>query len=137
MYSKAIAEYKEDPSYPIGRFQFSDYIGYRTWWDLFNTVYGIDDIANTSDPRIQIILDYNGLDASYTPSNGDALLLPPMGVLDGTIPVTFQVGGGSAAPADSAVSGEVQTVDGAADPAAAETQAANPDEFVQMDQDPT
>ncbi|MCR5200090.1 MAG: hypothetical protein K6C38_03115 [Saccharofermentans sp.] len=127
----------QDPSYPIGRFQFSDYIGYRTWWDLFNTVYGINDIANTSDPRIQIILDYNGLDASYTPSNGDALLLPPMGVLDGTIPVTFQVGGGSAAPADSAVSGEVQTVDSAADPAAAETQAANPDEFVQMDQDPT
>ncbi|MBR4493079.1 MAG: hypothetical protein IKP14_00005, partial [Clostridiales bacterium] len=128
----------QDPSYPIGRFQFSEYIGYRTWWDLFNTVYGIDDIANTSDARIQIILDYNGLDASYTPSNGDQLLLPPVGVLDGTIPVTFQVGGGSA-PADtsSAVSGEVQTVDGAADPAAAETGAANPDEFVAMAEDPT
>ncbi|MBP3809596.1 MAG: hypothetical protein ILA15_02590 [Clostridiales bacterium] len=128
----------QDPSYPIGRFQFSDYIGYRTWWDLFNTVYGIDDIANTSDARIQIILDYNGLDASYTPSNGDQLLLPPVGVLDGTIPVTFQVGGGSA-PADtsSTVSGEVQTVDGAADPAAAETEAANPDEFVAMAEDPT
>lgn len=128
----------QDPSYPIGRFQFSDYIGYRTWWDLFNTVYGIDDIANTSDARIQIILDYNGLDASYTPSNGDQLLLPPVGVLDGTIPVTFQVAGSTPADTSSAVSGEVQTVDGAAaDPAAAETQAAAADEFVQLDQDPT
>ena len=128
----------QDPSYPIGRFQFSEYIGYRTWWDLFNTVYGIDDIANTSDPRIQIILNYNGLDASYTPSSGDALLLPPVGVLDGTIPVTFQVGGAASADSSTAVSGEVQTVDGAADPATAETAAAaNPDEFVQMDQDPT
>ena len=128
----------QDPSYPIGRFQFSEYIGYRTWWDLFNTVYGIDDIANTSDPRIQIILNYNGLDASYTPSSGDALLLPPVGVLDGTIPVTFQVGGASSADSSTGVSGEVQTVDGAADPATAETAAAaNPDEFVQMDQDPT
>ncbi len=109
----------QDPSYPIGRFEFSEYIGYRTWWDLFNNVYGIDDIANTSDARIQIILDYNGLDASYTPSAGDQLLLPPVGVLDGTIPVTFQVGGGSTT---SAVSGEVQTVDGAS-----ETEAAAPD----------
>lgn len=126
----------QDPSYPIGWFQFSEYIGYRTWWDLFNTVYGIDDIANTSDPRIQIILNYNGLDASYVPSNGDQLLLPPVGVLDGTIPVTFQVGGASApADASTGVSGEVQTVDGAE--GAAETAAANPDEFVQMDQDPT
>ncbi|MBR1798140.1 MAG: hypothetical protein IJ757_09080 [Clostridiales bacterium] len=105
----------QDPSYPIGRFQFSDYVGYRTWWDLFNTVYGIDDIANTSDPRIQIILDYNGLDASYTPGNGDSLLLPPMGVLDGTIPVTFRVGGASTSDSSSTVSGEVQTVDGAAE----------------------
>jgi len=130
----------QDPSYPIGRFQFSEYIGYRTWWDLFNTVYGIDDIANTSDPRIQIILNYNGLDASYTPSSGDGLLLPPVGVLDGTIPVTFQVAG-SAAADSTGVTGEVQTVDGAADPAAADPAAAdaaaNPDEFVQMDQDPT
>ena len=120
----------QDPSYPIGRFQFSDYIGYRTWWDLFNNVYGIDDIANTSDPRIQIILSYNGLDASYTPSTGDALLLPPVGVLDGTIPVTFQAGGASSS-ASSGVSGEIQTVEGAAeteaapaDPAAADAAAA-------------
>ena len=128
----------QDPSYPIGRFQFSEYIGYRTWWDLFNTVYGIDDLANTSDARIQIILDYNGLDNTYTPSAGDSLLLPPVGVLDGTIPVTFQVG--STASSSSAVSGEIQTVEGgdetaaadpaadaaAADPAAADAAAADP-----------
>ena len=106
----------QDPSYPIGRFQFSDNIGFRTWWDLFNNVYGINDIANTSDPRIQIIVQYNGLDASYTPSTGDQLLLPPVGVLDGTIPVTFQVG--ATAPSDGGanqVSGVIQTVDGAAE----------------------
>lgn len=106
----------QDPSYPIGRFQFSDNIGFRTWWDLFNNVYGINDIANTSDPRIQIIVQYNGLDASYTPSTGDQLLLPPVGVLDGTIPVTFQVG--ATATSDGGanqVSGEIQTVDGAAE----------------------
>ena len=102
----------QDPSYPIGRFQFSENIGFRTWWDLFNTVYGINDIANTSDPRIQIIVNYNGLDASYTPSSGDVLLLPPVGVLDGTIPVTFSVGSTGNAGSDNTVSGEVQTVDG-------------------------
>ena len=117
----------QDPSYPIGRFQFSEYIGYRTWWDLFNNVYGINDIANTSDPRIQIILSYNGLDASYTPSTGDQLLLPPVGVLDGTIPVTFQVGSTTSADSTTSVSGEVQTVDGATETepseVAAETEA--------------
>ena len=109
----------QDPSYPIGRFQFSDYIGYRTWWDLFNNVYGINDIANTSDPRIQIILDYNGLDSTYTPNVGDELLLPPVGVLDGTIPVTFRVGGATSEQTPAEVSGEVQTVDGQAEPEAA------------------
>ncbi|MCQ2516035.1 MAG: hypothetical protein MJ094_04150 [Saccharofermentans sp.] len=103
-----------DPSAPIGMFQFSDNIGYRTWWDLFNNVYGINDIANTSDPRISIIVSYNGLDASYSPNSGDALLLPPVGVLDGTIPVTFRVGGSTGAT-ENAVSGEVQTIDGPAD----------------------
>lgn len=112
----------QDPSYPIGRFQFSESIGYRTWWDLFNTVYGINDIANTSDPRIQIILSYNGFDASYTPNIGDSILLPPVGVLDGTIPVTFQAGTTVVANPDNQVTGEVQTTEGAG----AETQAAAP-----------
>lgn len=100
-----------DPSAPIGMFQFSDYIGYRTWWDLFNTVYGIDDLANESDPRISIIISYNGLDASYSPNSGDSLLLPPVGVLDGTIPVTFRVGSPSGSSTNN-VSGQITTVDG-------------------------
>ena len=86
-----------DPSAPIGYFHFQDdYIGFRTWWDLFHQVYGIDDLENEADPRIAVIINYNGLAADYTPSNGDMLLLPPVGVLDGTIPVTFQVGSASA-----------------------------------------
>jgi len=116
-----------DPSAPIGKFQFSDNIGYRTWWDLFNTVYGISDIANTSDPRISIIISYNGLDASYTPSSGDVLLLPPVGVLDGTIPVTFVASSATTSSdttADNSVNGEVQTVDGSTTESAAETDAA-------------
>ncbi|MBQ4271264.1 MAG: hypothetical protein II718_05520 [Clostridiales bacterium] len=104
-----------DPSAPIGKFCFSDYIGYRTWWDLFNQAYGIDDIANESDPRIDIIINYNGLDpATYSPSSGDELLLPPLGVLDGSIPVTFTVGAASnASSSDDVISGEAQVVDGA------------------------
>lgn len=109
-----------DPSAPIGMFQFSDNIGFRTWWDLFNNVYGINDLANTSDPRISVIVSYNGLDASYSPNSGDALLLPPVGVLDGTIPVTFRVGT-SAGSTDNAVSGEIQTIDGPADDGATVT----------------
>ncbi len=110
----------QDPSAPIGMFQFSDNIGFRTWWDLFNNVYGINDLANTSDPRISIIVSYNGLDASYSPNSGDALLLPPVGVLDGTIPVTFRVGGSTGAT-ENAVSGEVQTIDGPVDDGATVT----------------
>ncbi len=84
-----------DPSAPIGMFTFSnDYVGFRTWWDLFNQVYGIDDLANESDPRIATIITYNGLDpANYRPNGGDSLLLPPLGVINGQIPNTFQVGG--------------------------------------------
>ena len=114
-----------DPSAPIGKFCFSEYIGYRTWWDLFNQVYGIDDIANESDPRIDIIINYNGLDpATYSPSSGDELLLPPLGVLDGTIPVTFTVGAASNAESSDVVSGDVQVVDGdAADSGEAQDEA--------------
>ena len=82
-----------DASAPIGYFAFSDFIGYRTWWDLFHTVYDID-IENCSDPRIATILTYNKLDpATYTgPNSGDKLLLPPLGVLTGEIPITFNAG---------------------------------------------
>ncbi len=87
-----------DASAPIGYFVFSDYIGYRTWWDVFHTVYNID-IENCSDPRIATIITYNKLDpATYTgPNSGDKLLLPPKGVLTGEIPITFNAGGSSTA----------------------------------------
>lgn len=87
-----------DASAPIGYFVFSDYIGYRTWWDLFHTVYNID-IENCSDPRIATLITYNKLDpATYTgPNSGDKLLLPPKGVLTGEIPITFNAGGSSTA----------------------------------------
>lgn len=85
-----------DPSAPIGYFKFSDHIGYRTWWDLFHTVYNID-IDKNNDPRIAIILKYNKLDpATYTgPNSEDMLLLPPRGVVTGEIPITFNAGGSS------------------------------------------
>jgi hypothetical protein len=85
-----------DASAPIGYFVFSDYTGYRTWWDLFHTVYNID-IENCSDPRIATIITYNKLDpATYTgPNNGDHLLLPPRGVITGEIPITFNAGTGT------------------------------------------
>ncbi|MCQ2532966.1 MAG: hypothetical protein MJ172_00110 [Clostridia bacterium] len=92
-----------DPSAPIGRFVFSDYIGYRTWRDLLFNVYGIT-IEETNDPRIAAIVAYNGLETGYTPHSGDILLLPPMGVLDGSIPVTFSVNGST--PTETTV-GEV------------------------------
>ena len=81
-----------DASAPIGYFVFSDNIGYRTWWDVFHYVYGID-LENNKDPRIATIITYNKLDpTSYTPNSGDKLLLPPPGVLTGEIDVTFNAG---------------------------------------------
>ena len=86
----------EDKSAPIGYYVFSDSIGFRTWWDLFHYVYKID-LDNENDPRIQTIIKYNGQDPStYTPHSGDRLLLPPLGVIAGTIPVTFKPGGTAA-----------------------------------------
>ena len=85
----------EDKSAPIGVFVFSDSVGFRTWWDLFHYVYKID-LDNELDPRIQTIIKYNAQDpATYTPHSGDRLLLPPLGVIAGTIPVTFKPGGTS------------------------------------------
>ncbi len=83
-----------DPSAPIGYFWFSDYIGYRTWWDVFHYVYGID-IKDNRDTRINTILTYNKLDpASYSgPNPDDRLLLPPLGVITGEIPPTWNAGG--------------------------------------------
>ena len=99
----------EDKSAPIGYFVFSDSVGFRTWWDLFHYVYKID-LDNANDPRIQTIIKYNGQDpATYTPHSGDRLLLPPLGVIAGTIPVTFKPGGtpaGGETSAAAAAGGE-------------------------------
>jgi hypothetical protein len=62
---------------PIGVFRFSDQTGYRTWWDLFHYVYGID-IESDTDPRISQIITYNGREAGYLPAPGDGVLLPPL-----------------------------------------------------------
>ena len=82
---------------PIGYFVFSDYIGYRTWWDVFHYVYGID-IEDSTDPRIAMILtyQYNNLDpATYKPNSGDKIVLPPSGIFSGEITTE------TAAPAES------------------------------------
>ena len=68
---------------PIGVFVFSDKSGCRTWWDLFNTVYGIK-IESETDARVTTILTYNGLDTSYVPKAGDEIKLPPAAMLQGT-----------------------------------------------------
>ena len=90
----------QDPSAPIASFQFSDYVGFRTWWDLFNYVYNIQ-LSNFNDPRIQKIREYNRLPDDYTPGSGDTILLPPPGVLDGSIPITFIPGETQAAGGES------------------------------------
>ena len=83
----------DNPSAPIGSFKFSDYIGRRTWWDLFYYVYGVK-LSDMNDPMIKKIKQYNNFPDSYTPNSGDTVLLPPQGVLDGTVPNTFIPGGG-------------------------------------------
>ena len=57
-------------------FEFSDDTGFRTWWDLFYTVYGIK-LDKNDDPRIATIIAYNQKPADYVPQPGDRILLPP------------------------------------------------------------
>lgn len=92
-----------DPSAPIGYFCFSEYIGYRTWWDVFHYVYNID-IKDNTDQRIAKIITYNKLDpSSYAgPNPGDKLLLPPLGVITGEIPITWNAGSTSSGGESSA-----------------------------------
>jgi hypothetical protein len=102
----------EDKSAPIGYFVFSDSVGFRTWWDLFHYVYKID-LDNENDPRIQTIIKYNAQDpATYTPHSGDRLLLPPLGVITGEIPTTWNAGGttsGSETSATTTIQNEVNS----------------------------
>ena len=65
---------------PIGIFEFSDDTGFRTWWDLFYTVYGIK-IDKGNDPRIATIITYNQKPTDYVPLPGDQILLPPSSML--------------------------------------------------------
>ena len=97
-----------DPSAPIGYFCFSEYIGYRTWWDVFHYVYGID-IKDNSDQRITTIITYNKLDpATYSPNAQDKLLLPPLGVITGEIPNTWNAGGATGGGESSAATTTTQ-----------------------------
>ncbi len=98
----------KDPSAPIGRFKFSDYTGYRSWWDLFNTVYQLP-IENESDPMIKKLIEYNNLDPETykTPHTDDSLLLPPKEVLLGTMPNTFSAGGSQSSDTTTTTTGSV------------------------------
>ena len=70
---------------PIGVYTFSSKTGCRTWWDLFHSVYGLD-IESESDPRVTTILTYNGLDASFKPTDGAQVKLPPAAMINSTTP---------------------------------------------------
>ena len=72
---------------PIGVYTFSSKTGCRTWWDLFHSVYGLD-IESESDPRVTTILTYNGLDASFKPTDGAQVKLPPAAMINSTTPAT-------------------------------------------------
>ena len=110
----------QDPSAPIGLFYFSDYTGYRNWIDLFKNVYGID-ITDLNDSRITTILTYNGFDpATFNgPISGQAVYLPPIGVINGQIPVTYTFAGAPVAD-NNVVSGEPVVDDGTAEQAPVE-----------------
>lgn len=61
---------------PIGVFVFSDFTGYRTWWDLLNQFYNVQ-ITSETDERVTTIKEYNNLPADYVPQPNDEILLPP------------------------------------------------------------
>ncbi len=96
-----------DPTAPIGVFVFSDYTGYRTWWDLFNNVYNVQ-LESETDDRVAKIIEYNNLSADYTPHSGDMLLLPPVGVLNGSIPLNGETPASSEADSTDGQIGEPQ-----------------------------
>ena len=98
-----------DPTAPIGVFVFSDNTGYRTWWDLFNKVYGVQ-IEGDGDRRIEILREYNGAAPDYMPISGAKILLPPPDVINGVVPLP----GAATTPdtgetaADAEIQGEVE-----------------------------
>ena len=82
---------------PIGVYTFSAKTGCRTWWDLFHSVYGMN-IDSESDPVVTTILTYNGLDASFVPTEGAQIKLPPAALLNS-----------SAAPAETTAAAPAET----------------------------
>ena len=107
-----------NPNAPIGVFVFSgDQTGFRTWYDLFYQVYGIE-IENESDPRIARIVIYNGgdpnqirdpQDVDYAAGESYWLYLPPAEMLDPNAEMVPYIvdgaiadPGAAAAPADAA-----------------------------------
>ena len=118
-----------DPTAPIARFKFSENIGFRTWWDVFHYAYGID-LADSSDPKIAIIIEYNKFDpATYKPNAGDEILLPPKAVIEGTVSSGSNAGSGETTPGETTsadeLNGTVKVQDGGeTTAAAAETTAA-------------
>ena len=98
-----------DPTAPIGVFVFSDNTGYRTWWDLFNKVYGVQ-IEGDGDRRIEILREYNGAAPDYMPVSGAKIILPPPDVINGVVPLP----GAATTPdtgetaADAEIQGEVE-----------------------------
>ena len=108
------------PNDPIGRFVFSDtYTGFRTWYDLFYQVYGIE-IENESDPRIERVIRYNGYDPATfpDPSEGMELLLPPESMLD---PNAELIAYNETAPADGTAAPEETAAESGEETAAADT----------------
>ena len=96
-----------NPTAPIGAFQFSDYTGYRTWWDLFKQVYGIEIEGGDADPRVAIIKEYNGItDEAYKPASGDKLILPPIEVINGSVKLDGSDAGTTETQADGTVDGQ-------------------------------
>ena len=115
-----------DPNGPIGVFVFSDtYTGYRTWYDLFNQVYGIE-IENESDPRIARVIQYNGFDPATYPNPSDFvfgdseiwLYLPPVEMLDPNVELVPY--NASAAPEETTAAPEDTAAETAEETAAAE-----------------
>jgi hypothetical protein len=72
---------------PVAKFYFSDQTGFRTWWDLFYYAYQLKLSSNT-DPRIAIVIKYNGLASDYVPKPGDAVNVPPLSLITGTATAT-------------------------------------------------
>lgn len=56
-------------------FTFGDALGTRTWWDLFNTAYGIT-LEKDTDPKIAKLIAFNNLPADFKPKAGDRIYLP-------------------------------------------------------------